>query len=549
MTDRKEAAHPRLPALLRAFERRRLSRREFVRLAALLGLSSATAYGLAGLPSFAETVTGVPRRGGRVRISMRVPELKEPHIFAWVYDSNAVRQANDYLTRTDADNVTRPWLLESWQPSADLTRWTLRLRRGVRWSSGEPLVAQHVIWNIRRWLDPAVGSSMLSLMGAYMLEESGSGGAGKLWSPDAIEKLDDYTIRLNLKRPQVAVPEHLFHFPALILHPEDGGAWGVGARGTGPFEPVEIETGKRAVLRRRDGYWGEGPWLDELVFVDHGDDPAAALAALASDQVDGLFEASILQYRALEKMPELTLYSVRSAQTAVARMQPRHAPFGDPRVRKALRLALDPQKLLLVGHLGLGDPGEHHHVAPVHPEYVPLPPLARDVGAARRLLAEAGYAQGLEIEIACKKDPAWELICVEAMAEMWREAGVKCRIRVMPSAQYWDIWTEAPFAFTPWTHRPRAIMTLALAYRSGAPWNESRWSNPRLDALLDAAEGTLDPDESRTIMRAIERLMQEEGPICQPLWRAVFTPMHNRVKGFRIHPSYYLFGEEWWLDG
>jgi peptide/nickel transport system substrate-binding protein len=506
-----------------------------------LGVAAASAYALAGL---APPVRGAEaKRGGRLRLSMRVAELSRPHSFSWVFDSNAVRQANDYLTRTGTDNLTRPWLLERWQASADLRSWTLRLRNDVRWSSGEPLVAEHVIWNLERWLDPEVGSSMLGLMGSYLLDDR-----GRLWTADAIERLDDYTLRLNLKHPQLAVPEHLFHYPALILHPGDDGRWGVGALGTGAFEPVEIETGRRALFRRRARYWREGPWLDELVFVDHGDDPAAALAALGSGQVDGLFEASTLHYPALRKMPDVVLHSVRSAQTAVARMQPRHKPFDDPRVRRAMRLALDTEKLLLVAHLGLGDPGEHHHVAPVHPEYAPLPMVRRDVAEARRLLAEAGYAGGFKTEIACKKDPAWELICVQAMVEMWRAIGVKCRIRVMPSAQYWDVWTEAPFAFTPWTHRPLAAMTLALAYRTGAPWNESRWSNPRMDALLIEAEGTLDPERSRAIMREIEALMQAEGPICQPLWRAVFTAMHRRVQGFAIHPSYYLFAEEWWLD-
>ncbi|MCZ6721224.1 MAG: ABC transporter substrate-binding protein [Proteobacteria bacterium] len=555
-----QSHHPALAGLVEALEERRLDRREFLRSATLLGLSAAAAYGMIGAPppeTGRAAHAATPPVGGTVRISMRVPDLKQPHIFSWVYDSNVLRQSNDYLTRTGSDNVTRPSLLERWAPAPDLRSWTLHLRRDVKWSNGEPLVADHVIWNMRRWLDPAVGSSMLSLMGAYMLDTVATGErdeAGqpttttRLWSSDAIEKLDDFTIELHCKRPQLAVPEHLFHYPAVILHPSEDGEWGEGAIGTGAFRPVSVETGKRVVLRRNEAYWDEGPYLDELVFIDHGDDPAAALAALASKQIHGMYEASTLQYHALARMDHVELHTIRSAQTGIARMQPRAEPFGDPRVRKAMRLALDTEKLLAIGHLGLGDPGEHHHVAPVHPEYVPLPRHAQDIEGARRLLAEAGYPDGFETEIACKKDPAWELMTVQAMSEMWKAIGVDCRIRVMPSAQYWDIWTEAPFAFTSWTHRPLAIMTLALAYRTGAPWNESAWSSAPMDALLARAEGTLDPDETRAIMREIEMLMQEEGPICQPLWRAVFTPMDKRVKGFQIHPSYYMFAEQWWLE-
>jgi len=78
--------------------------------------------------------------------------------------------------------------------------------------------------------------------------------------------------------------------------------------------------------------------------------------------------------------------------------------------------------------------GEHHHVAPVHPEYAKLPDAKRDLTQAKKLLAEAGYASGLEVEVACKNHPAWEQAAVTVMAEMWKEAGINAKINVMPAA-------------------------------------------------------------------------------------------------------------------
>ncbi len=532
-----------------------LDRREFLRLATLLGLSAAAAQALTGSAvSPARAAPAAP--GGTLRISMRVPDLRSPHTYSWAYDSNVARQVNDYLTRTGADNITRPWLLEGWKVSDDLKTWTLRLRKDVRWSNGDTLVADHVMWNFRRWLDPAVGSSILGLMKGYLLEEVDGGAPGadgkkrkitRLWSENAIEKIDDHTIRLNLKAPQIAVPEHLFHYPALILHPSEGGVWRKGAIGTGAFTIEDIQVGRRAVLVRREGYWGVGPHLDRLEFIDHGDEAQAALAALASRQVHGLYEASITQYAAIKRLAHVKLHVVETGQTAVARMQVTQRPFDDARVRKAMRLALDTEKLLKIGHLSLGQPGEHHHVSPSHPEYYRLPAMKQDIPAARRLLAAAGFPSGFKTEIACQKDPAWELVTVQAMVEMWREIGVRVRINVMPSTQYWEIWTKAPFAFTRWTHRPLAVMLLALAYRTGVPWNESKYSNPRLDDLLNRAEGTLDLKARRRIMKDIEILMQEDGPIAQPLWRSVFTAMDKRVQGFELHPSQFMFAETWSL--
>src|SRR5207249_7392459 len=113
-------------------------------------------------------------------------------------------------------------------------------------------------------------------------------------------------------------------------------------------------------------------------------------------------------------------------------------------------------------------------------------------GKARRLLAEAGYPNGIDTEIVCRPQPGWELLAVQAMVEQWKDAGIRVKINVMPSTQYWEVWTKVPFGFTTWAHRPLGVMSLALAYRSGVPWNESKYSNPEFDRLLSLAEGTID---------------------------------------------------------
>ena len=139
------------------------------------------------------------------------------------------------------------------------------------------------------------------------------------------------------------------------------------------------------------------------------------------------------------------------------------------RVRKAFRLATENPPVLQIAHKGLGAVAEHHHVCPIHPEYFKLPEMKRDVDAAKKLLAEAGYPDGVEVEIACKPDPTWEQSAIQTMAEQWKEAGIKCEINLMPSAKFWEVWDKVPFGFTTWTHRPLGIMVLGLAYRTGVP--------------------------------------------------------------------------------
>src|SRR5262249_1883132 len=155
--------------------------------------------------------------------------------------------------------------------------------------------------------------------------------------------------------------------------------FGVGSNGTGPFELVEFAVGKNAVLKARKDYWGEKPKLDQLEFVDVGDDPSAAIAAMASKQIHGLVRADPAQLDALKALPGVDLYKVATAETAVMRVKVTQKPFDDARVRKAMRLAVDPSTILEVALRGLGELGEHHHVAPSMPDYAKLPPMNRDV--------------------------------------------------------------------------------------------------------------------------------------------------------------------------
>jgi len=538
--------HSHIDTLKRQLAENRIGRREFLRLATLLGLAVPLAYGFIGGRDMAGFARAAMPRGGQLRIGMAVQDVSSPHSYQW-WEHNIARNVCEYLTKTGPNNITRPYLLDTWSVSGDLRTWTLSLRTGVTWRSGRELTADDVIWNIRHLLDEKTNSSVLGLMRNYMLTETTEGGQRRtrLWDANAIERVDSHTVRLNCRVPELAVPEHLFHYPFLILDPEEGNRFGPGSNGTGAFELVEHETGKRSLLVARPDYWGEGPYVESIEFIDLGDDPAAAVAALAEGRIDGLHYADTVQLDALKLLPNLRLYSIPTADTAVIRGKVTQPPFDNPAVRKAMRLAIDPgmTQRIILDELGL--PAEHHHVCPIHPDYAELPAMTRDVAAAKSLLAQAGYPDGIDLgAIDCSAAPSWEFDAVQAMVEQWKAAGIRCKVNLMPASEYWKIWDKTRFGFTSWAHRPLGIMTLSLAYRSGVPWNESEYANPEFDRLLDQAGSLLDTDRRRMVMAEIQKLMQEDGPIVQPLWRSVATVMDKRIKGFQMHPSRYIFGNE-----
>ncbi len=535
-----------------------MDRRDFVRYATLLGMAAPAAYLWAG------KITGedfVPQaraqdmpKGGIVKVAMRVPKVDSPHTYSWVYDSNICRQVCGYLTRTGIDNVTRPALVSKWEASEDLKTWTLTLKDAT-WHKGGAFTAEQASWNIKRCLDPKVGSSVVGLMKSYLLNEVDSGtkdDAGnavmttELWDANALEVKDEKTLVLNLKEPQVAVPEHLFHYPFLMLDPAENGVFGVGSNGTESFELTELEVGRKAVLKRISDRPGH---LDELHFIDLGDNGSAVAAALSSKQVHGIYEGNIEQLELYNAMEHVTIHKAVTAQTGVARMRLDQKPFDNPAVRKAFRLATDNEKTLQIAHKGVGSVAEHHHVAPVHPDYKKIETMARNVEEAKKVLADAGFPDGIDVEINCKPDPTWEQAAVEAMVEQWKEAGIRAKIAVLPSNKFWEVWDKVPFGFTPWTHRPLGFMVLALAYRTGVPWNESAYTNAKFDELLGKAEGTIDVAARSEILGELEKIMQEDGPISQPMWRAIYTAYDKKVKGYEIHPTYYIHGEELAIEG
>jgi peptide/nickel transport system substrate-binding protein len=551
---RKQHAH--IDVLKNELKDGAITRRDFLRTATLLGVSATTAYAMAGLSPHAMAHANTAVTGGKLRVASRLGDISDPHTYSWGQQI-FVRQCLEQLTLTGTDNITRPQLLEKWEASDDLKTWTLYLRKDVTWArDGRPFTADDVVWNLQRALDPATGSSTVGLFAGFLMEtyeteEVDDTGAKKksqrLWSDDAIAKLDDYTVVLNGKAPNLAIPESLFHQQLFMMDPADGGTFGVGSNFTGPYEIAEYEQGQRCLMQARSDYWGGGPYLETLEWIDLGDDPNAHLAALASNQIDGWPSVDNAALEATRKLPGMKIYEAETANTGAVRMRVDSPPFDNPKVRQAMRCAVDTTAVLQFGLSGLGYEGEHHFVSKVHPEYAQIPPVTRDVEKAKRLLAEAGHTDGIDAKLYLKSSPAWESQVVQTMIEQWKEAGIRIQMNPVPSSQYWEVWKKVPLGFTDWNHRPLGIMLYGLCFRTNGSWNESGYSNPEFDKALLEAEGKLDVNERRETMAILEQIMLDDGPIVQPVYRSIFGVYTDRMKNFTMHPTNYNYYKDVWL--
>ena len=431
----------------------------------------------------------------------------------------------------DGDIV--PLLATSAEMAADGLSWTITLRDDVVFHNGAPLTAEVVKGSMERFLDPENAFTFRFLLSIV----------------ESIDVVDDLTVVFNLGSTLAPFLSHLTHNSTAIVHPdvvaEFGEDFSENPVGTGPFQLDNWQRGDRIDLERFDGYWGELPGVSGVRFLTVPED-TTRMALVETGEAHVAVRVPPQDVARIDANPDVTVYNVSGLRTIYIYFNHLMEPFTDVRVRQALNYAVDKEEIaefIFGGAVRVSD-------APIAPAifgYTPVGPYEYDPERARALLAEAGYADGLTVELWSPTGRYPQDIQVaQAIQGQLAEVGVNAEITSIDWAAYL-VATAQPAEST---YVPQALLgwgtvtgdadygLYALFHSSQAPNPNRAWySNSIVDALLDEARTNTDRSLREQLYADAIELIWNDAPWLFLYSESQVVAMRDNVRGFVIHPT------------
>lgn len=444
----------------------------------------------------------------------------DPHYHQLRSNSEVSQMLFDTLLMTDAKAQLGPGLAESWRPIGD-DGWEFTLREGVRFHNGVPFTADDVAFTIGRV--PTVT------------------GPGASYSTHVkpvrrVEVVDARTVRLYTGGPYPLLPVYFSQVMMLSRQVHEGASTadynsGRVAIGTGPFRLSSYTPGDRILVTRNDSYWGARPHWSEVTYRMIAND-ASRVAALLSGDVDFIDQIPTSDLDRMRRDGRFRVAETTSLRTMYITLDSTRAapvpglsganggalqtnPLADPRIRRALSLAIDRKAIVervmqgaALATVQFMPPGAYSHI----PD---LPVPAADLEAARSLLSEAGYPQGFQITLAGSNDRYMnDARVVQAVGQMWTRIGIRTVVEAQPYATFIGRATrrEMPAALLSWGNSTGEVSVLLNSVlrtpnreRGHGAANRVQYSNPEMDRLMTAAEAEMDDAKREALLQQATR--------------------------------------------
>jgi peptide/nickel transport system substrate-binding protein len=458
------------------------------------------------------TGQGRARRGGTFRLGTSdgsTSDSADPLFADVTYTNEWICEGlYDRLMVLDSHNfVDDKSLAEEVTAGKGALSWTVRLRE-AEFSNGKPVTADDVMFSIKRVLNPKAPGT----------------GAGYLQAIDVnhMQKLDRRTVRLNLLRPDVALPSG-FTDPGNQIVPV--GFDPKNPVGSGPYKLKSITPGQQTVLVRNDNYWQSGkPYLDQVDIVDFADPNTTRINALQSDQIDAVTQVDFAQVPVMEGDSNLQVLISPAASYITWEMRMDQAPFDDVRVRQAMRLLANrPQivdqafsggRFAIVGNdwPGIQDRNYDHSI----------PQRAQDIEQAKSLLKQAGRS---DLSVTLTVAPgltAGVVQTAQVLKQNAQAAGVNLNIQtIADSTTYFAKYAkQGSFKFSYYPAQTVFSGVQASMFPT-SPFYWSAWLDPKWSKIMKEAFATLDAAKQKELLGEAQRIFWEIGSI------AIFNFYHT----------------------
>ena len=357
-------------------------------------------------------------------MQLEPPNLDPTSATAAAIDEVVYANIFEGLTRYQADGSIVPALAKSWEISDDGLTYTFTLHSGVTFHDGTTMDAEDVKFSLDR----------------ARAEDSTNAQKRLFTGIASVNVVNPTTVRITLSNPDGGFITNLAWGDAVIVAPESIDAAANAPVGTGPFKFSRWVQGDRIEIEKNPDYWGEPIALEKATFKFISD-PTAAFAAVMAGDID-----AFPGYPAPENLPQFEAdprFSVIVGSTegeTILSMNNKSEKLTDVRVRKAIAHAINRQAIIDGAMFGFGTP-IGTHFAPHHPDYLDLTgQSAHDPVAAKALLKEAGYSEGLTLSLKLPP-PSYARRGGEIIASQLREVGIETEIENLEWAQ----WLEQVF--------------------------------------------------------------------------------------------------------
>lgn len=428
-----------------------------------------------------------------------------------------------------------PWLAEDYTVSEDGLTWTLNLREGVTFHDGTPFDAEAVIYNIERFLDPDNAFTF-----AFLLDRI-----------DTIEAVDESTVQMTLESPFAPMLAHLTHSSIGMQSPtaveEFGDTYSDNPVGTGPFAFDSWDKGQQVDLVRFEDYWGDMPALDGVRFlaVPEG---TTRMALVEAGEAHVAVRVPPQDVMRLQTAEDVNVELTSSVRTIYIYFNHSLEPMTDVRVRQAINYAVNKEEIV---EFVLGGAGRVSD-APISPGvfgYTPVGDYEYNPERARELLAEAGFADGLEITLYSPDGRYLQDIQVtETIQSQLAEVGIDATIETLEWAAYLATTREpiesnsVQAALLGWgTVTGDADYGLYALFHTDQ-WvpdgsNRAFYSNPDVDSILNEARSTADQEVRAELYEEAMSIVWEDAAWLFLHSETQITAVRDDVSGLIIHPT------------